>query len=108
MAYVMEAVVGNGGGGDQLGLVISSWGPGWLDPAGGGNFYGLPKTACCRNGCPRRTEGSPSFALADQRFDPGIHPVVFAESTYQALYSMAGVACCLPVLGPVSASWPDL
>jgi arginine:ornithine antiporter/lysine permease len=103
MAYVMEAVVGKWGAVViNLGLVVSLLGAwlGWTLLAAE-----IPYVAAKDGVLPKRLSnenrnGSPSASLwlTNGLIQTFILLVLVAESTYQALYSMAGVAILLPYL----------
>ncbi|GAA5343963.1 arginine-ornithine antiporter [Planifilum fimeticola] len=103
MAYVMEAVVGRWGAVViNFGLVISLLGAwlGWTLLAAE-----IPYVAAKDGVLPKRLSrenrsGSPSASLwlTNGLIQTFILLVLFSESTYQALYSMAGVAILLPYL----------
>ncbi|GMB09959.1 arginine-ornithine antiporter [Thermolongibacillus altinsuensis] len=103
MAYVMESVVGQWGAVIiNLGLVVSLLGAmlGWTLLASEIPYVAakdgvLPKWLSKEN-----QNGSPSASLwlTNGLIQAFILIVLFAESTYQALYSMAGVAILLPYL----------
>jgi arginine:ornithine antiporter / lysine permease len=103
MAYVMESVIGKWGAIIiNLGLVVSLLGAflGWTLLASEIPYVAskdgvLPKwlSKTNKNGSP-----SASLWLTNGLIQLFILLVLFAESTYQALYSMAGVAILLPYL----------
>lgn len=103
MAYVMETIVGKWGAVViNLGLVLSLLGAwlGWTLLAAEIPYVAakdgvLPKWLAKEN-----QNGSPSASLwlTNGLIQAFILVVLFAESTYQALYSMAGVAILLPYL----------